>query len=49
MKTTFVHGLENLPRLPAGSTVVTVGTFDGIHRGHQTILARVREVAQASS
>jgi len=47
VKTTFVHGLENLPRLPAGSTVVTVGTFDGIHRGHQTILARVREVAQS--
>ena len=47
MKTTFVHGLENLAPPPAGSTVVTVGTFDGIHRGHQAIFARVREVAQS--
>jgi len=45
VKTTFVHGLENLAPLPAGSTVVTIGTFDGIHRGHQAIFARVREVA----
>jgi riboflavin kinase/FMN adenylyltransferase len=28
-----------------GSSVVTVGTFDGIHRGHQAIFARVRELA----
>jgi len=41
----FVHGLERFAKLPAGSTVVTVGTFDGIHRGHQAIFQRVREVA----
>ncbi|MCX6833816.1 MAG: bifunctional riboflavin kinase/FAD synthetase [candidate division Zixibacteria bacterium] len=46
MKTTFVHGLENLAPFSAGSTVVTLGTFDGIHRGHQAIFARVREVAK---
>lgn len=43
MKTTFVHGLENFPKAEPHSTVVTVGTFDGIHRGHQAIFRRVRD------
>jgi riboflavin kinase/FMN adenylyltransferase len=47
MTTTFVYGLENFTKLPARSSVVTLGTFDGIHRGHQEIFRRVREVAQA--
>lgn len=29
-----------------GGAVVTVGTFDGVHRGHQAVLARVGEVAR---
>jgi riboflavin kinase/FMN adenylyltransferase len=28
-----------------GGTAVTIGTFDGVHRGHQALLARTREVA----
>jgi riboflavin kinase/FMN adenylyltransferase len=32
--------------LPSGTeTIVTVGTFDGVHRGHQAVLSRVRERA----
>lgn len=35
----------DFPRLP--NAVVTSGTFDGVHRGHQRILARLRQVADA--
>jgi len=47
LNTTFFDGLANFPEVTAGSTVVTVGTFDGIHRGHQAIFSRVKEVAQS--
>ena len=44
----IVHrGLDDL--LPLPNAVVTSGTFDGVHRGHQTILARLTEVAKASN
>lgn len=45
MQTHF--GLENITQLT--NAVVTSGTFDGVHVGHQKILARLTEVAHQAN
>jgi riboflavin kinase / FMN adenylyltransferase len=39
------HSVEEVPP-DLGRTVVTVGNFDGVHRGHQHVVRRAREVAR---
>lgn len=46
---THVQQWNGTSAVPAGTgpSVVTLGTFDGVHRGHRTVLGRVVEVARA--
>ena len=43
----FARDLDGACLCPAGS-VLTIGAFDGLHRGHQALIQRVCEQAEAS-
>ena len=50
----LIRGLTNLKRLSrqadsplARGCVATIGNFDGVHLGHKTIIAQVRDKARA--
>jgi len=40
------HGLAEVPSY-WGQCVATIGVFDGVHRGHQRVMARAGEIARA--
>ena len=33
---------------PGERTVITIGAYDGVHRGHQAVIAEVRRIAEAT-
>lgn len=41
------HGVDEIPR-DFGPTAVTIGNFDGVHRGHQQVLAKLKATAGQS-
>ncbi len=41
----IIHGLHNL-KIDAKGCVLTIGNFDGVHRGHQAVLQRLKNIAK---
>jgi len=44
----LIRGLYNLTR-PLAASAVTIGNFDGVHRGHQQVISQLQRVAWAAS
>ncbi len=42
-----LQGIEGLQSIPRGS-VISIGNYDGVHVGHQAIIARMMELAQGA-
>jgi riboflavin kinase / FMN adenylyltransferase len=45
---TTLDGIDGLRKLPPGA-VVSIGNFDGIHLGHESILATMRSLRERSN
>jgi riboflavin kinase/FMN adenylyltransferase len=43
----LIRGLYNLSR-PLAASAVTIGNFDGVHRGHQLVIRQLKQVADAA-
>jgi riboflavin kinase / FMN adenylyltransferase len=43
----LIRGLYNLTQ-PLHASAVTIGNFDGVHRGHQLVIEQLKRVAQAA-
>jgi len=43
LTTTFIRGIDNYTRREGVQVIATIGTYDGIHRGHQVIFDRVKK------
>ncbi len=44
----LIRGLYNLER-PLPASAVTIGNFDGVHRGHQRVIAQLKRVADSAA
>lgn len=45
----IIHNIENINNLPEGEVHLAIGTFDGIHLGHQQIIKAAIKKAQESN